>query len=160
MRRSGLTGSQPSQAGLISRPRDRQFFKLRVDLAGFDDIANFESPLPEIRSLCWYYRVFDAFVEYEKSPNILKGKLGCTTIGMFTGTCPQRRANPHPPAKPAPAGLPRLGKRLLRQSPAWQRAQRSGSESASLEAPSPQIGVGSGPPIGGPSDRSRCKFAC
>jgi hypothetical protein len=55
---------------------DRQFFKLRVDLAGFDDIANFESPLPEIRSLCWYYHVFDAFVEHEKSPNILKGKSG------------------------------------------------------------------------------------
>ena len=44
---------------------DCQFFKLRVDLAGFDDIADLESPRPEIRFLCWYYRVLDAFVEHE-----------------------------------------------------------------------------------------------
>src|SRR5271169_5832707 len=50
---------------------DRQFFKLRVDLPGFDDIADLESPRPEIRFLCWYYRVLDAFVEHENSPNIL-----------------------------------------------------------------------------------------
>jgi hypothetical protein len=48
---------------------DRQFFELRVDLPGFDVIADLESPLPEIRFRCWYYRVLDAFVEHEKSPN-------------------------------------------------------------------------------------------
>jgi hypothetical protein len=40
-------------------------------LAGFDDIAELESPRPEIRFLCWYHRVLDAFVEHEKSPNIV-----------------------------------------------------------------------------------------
>jgi hypothetical protein len=60
----GAVNSQPDST-------DRQFFKLRVDLAGFDDIADLESPRPEIRFLCWHHRVLDAFVEHEKSPNIV-----------------------------------------------------------------------------------------